>query len=82
MQRMDQKAEAQWRHTNSKAVLAIHLKLQEQRTRKQRRRLTKTERVNSIMEYARAHNKSAVMQYLRTARRGDDSFTYADVLHS
>lgn len=79
---MNQKEEAQWRHTNAKAVLAIHIKLQEQRTRKQRRRLRKPERVNSIMEYALANQKTSVVQYLRTARRTDNSYTYADVLHN
>lgn len=80
MDSQSQKYSAQWNHTNSRAVLAIHEQLNARRTRKQRARLTKKDRVNSVMEYARAHHMKDVVKYLQTAQRQDGSFTFANVL--
>jgi hypothetical protein len=74
---MSTKEAAAWSHTNAQAVARIHKELQATRTRKQRARLTKAERVASIKAHAQARGMTGVVQYLETAQRPDGSLTFA-----
>jgi hypothetical protein len=74
---MSTKEAAAWSHTNARAVVRIHQDLQARRTRKQRARLTKAERVASIKAHAQAHGMTGVVEYLEKAQRPDGSLTFA-----